>query len=68
MKSTFIMAEIKIICKMGSFIHVFKCISAKTTGKIRLLQGRIQTSANDAHASSVRELRIFEYQYEQTNC
>ena len=54
------MAEIKIICKMGSFIHVFKCISAKTTGKIRLLQGRIQTSAN--------ELRIFEYQYEQTNC
>ena len=67
MKSTFIMAEIKIICKMGSFIHVFKCISAKTTGKIRLLQGRIQTSANVAHAS-VRELRIFEYQYEQTNC
>ena len=31
------------------------------------LQGRIQTSANDAYAS-VGELRIFEYQYEQTNC
>ena len=30
-------------------------------------QGRIQTSANDAYVS-VRELRIFEYQYEQTNC
>ena len=37
MKSTFIMAEIKIVCKMGSFIYVFKCISAKITGKIRLL-------------------------------
>ena len=24
MKSTFIMAEIKIVCKMGSFVHVFK--------------------------------------------
>ena len=31
------MAEIKIVCKMGSFIHVFKCISAKITRKIRLL-------------------------------
>ena len=27
MKSTFIVAEIKIVCKMGSFIHVlmYKC-------------------------------------------
>ena len=33
MKSTFIMAEIKIACKMGSVIHVFKCINAKITGK-----------------------------------
>ena len=28
---TFIMAEIKIVCKISSFIHVFKCISAKIT-------------------------------------
>ena len=34
MKSTFIVAEIKIVCKLGSFIHVFRCISAKITGKI----------------------------------
>ena len=34
MKSAFIMAEIEIVCKMGSFIHVFKCISAKIAGKI----------------------------------
>ena len=33
MKSTFIMAEIKIVYKMGSFIHVFKRISAKITEK-----------------------------------
>ena len=33
MKTTFIMAEINIVCKMGSFIHVFKCISAKITKK-----------------------------------
>ena len=36
MKSTFIMAEIKIVCKIRSFIHVFKCVSGKITGKIRL--------------------------------
>ena len=44
MKSTFIMAEIKIVCKMGSFIHVSKCIS----GKIRLLVHESQTSFNPA--------------------
>ena len=36
MKSTFIMAEIKIVCKIRSFIHVFKCVSGKIAGKIRL--------------------------------
>ena len=36
MKSTFIMAEIKIVCKMGSFIHVYMCIRAKIFRKIRL--------------------------------
>ena len=46
MKSTFIMAEIKIVCKMGSFIHVFKCISAKITGKIRSLVHESETSFN----------------------
>ena len=46
MKSTFIMAEIKIVCKMGSFIHVFKCISAKITGKIRLSVHESETSFN----------------------
>ena len=46
MKSTFIMAEIKIVCKMGSFIHVYKCISAKVTGKIRLLVHESETSFN----------------------
>ena len=46
MKSTFIMAEIKIVCKMGSFIHIFKCISAKIAGKIRLLVHESETSSN----------------------
>ena len=34
MKLTFIMAETMIASKMGSFIHVFMCISAKIAGKI----------------------------------
>ena len=46
MKSTFIMAEIKIVCKMGSFIHVSKCISAKITGKIWLSVQESKTSFN----------------------
>ena len=46
MKSTFIMAEMKIVCEMGSFIHVFKCISAKVAGKIRLLVHESETSFN----------------------
>ena len=46
MKSTFIMAKIKIVCKMGSFIHVFKSISAKITEKIRLLVHESETSFN----------------------
>ena len=33
MKSTFIMAEIKIVCKMENFIHVLKCISVKIAEK-----------------------------------
>ena len=44
MKSTSIMAEIKIVCKMGSFIHVFKGISGKITGKIRLSVHESETS------------------------
>ena len=36
MKSTFIKAEIKIVCKIRSFIHVFKCVSGKIAGRIRL--------------------------------
>ena len=46
MKSTFIMAEIKIVCKMGSFIHIFKCISAKIAGKIKLSVQESKTSFN----------------------
>ena len=26
MKSTFIMVEIKIVCKIGNFFHLIKCI------------------------------------------
>ena len=54
MKSTFIMAEIKIVCKMGSFIHVFRCISAKIARKLRLLVHESETSFNlewDFHSS-----------------
>ena len=46
MKSTFIMAEIKIVSKMGSFIHVYKCISAKIAGEIRLLVHESEKSFN----------------------
>ena len=46
MKSTFIMAEIKIVCKMGSFIHACKCISAKIARKIRLSVHESETSFN----------------------
>ena len=34
-KSTFSMAEIKAVCKRGSFIHVPKCISSKVAEKMR---------------------------------
>ena len=40
------MAEIKIVCKMGSFIDAFKCISAKITGKVRLSVHKSETSFN----------------------
>ena len=39
----FIMAEIKIVWKIASFIHVFTCISAKIAGKIRLLVHESET-------------------------
>ena len=45
MKSTFIMAEMKSVCKMGSFIQVYKCISAKIAGKIKLVH-ESETSFN----------------------
>ena len=31
---------------MGTFVHVFKCINAKITGKIRLLVHEPETSFN----------------------
>ena len=40
------MAEIKIVCKLGSFIHVFTCTSAKIAGKIRLSVHESETSFN----------------------
>ena len=40
------MAEIKIVWKMGSFMHVFKCISAKIAGKIRLSGHKSETNFN----------------------
>ena len=33
MKLTFIVPKIKIICKMGSFIHLLKCLSAEIVEK-----------------------------------
>ena len=43
MTSTFIMAEIKIACKMRrSFTHVFKCISAKIAGRIILSEQNLK--------------------------
>ena len=46
MKSTFIMAEIKIGYKMGSFIHIRKCVSAKIAEKIRWSVHESETSFN----------------------
>ena len=46
MKSTFIMVEIKIFCKMGSFIYVYKCMSVKIAGKKRLSVHESETSFN----------------------
>ena len=40
------MTEIKIVCKIGSFIHVFKCINAKIAGKIRFSAHESVTSFN----------------------
>ena len=45
-KSTLIMAKIRIVCKMESFIHVFKFISAKIAGIIRLSAHGSGTSFN----------------------
>ena len=54
MKSTFIMAEIKSVYKMGSFIQVYKCISAKIAGKIRLVH-ESETSFNPQIVSILKE-------------
>ena len=58
MKSTFIMAEIKIVCKMGNFIHVLKYIRAKIAGKIRLLVHESKTSFNPNEIFIRRDLSI----------
>ena len=39
------MAEIKIVCKIRSFIHVFKCVS-EIAGKIRLSVHESELLAN----------------------
>ena len=52
------MAEIEIVCKMGSFIHVFKCISAKIAGKIRLLLHESETIFNPDEIFIRRDLSI----------
>ena len=39
-----IMVEIKIVCKVGSCIHVFTCTNAKIAGKIRLSVPESETS------------------------
>ena len=57
-KSTFIMAEIKIVCKMENFIHVFKCVRAKIAGKIRLLVHESETSFNPNEILIRRDLSI----------
>ena len=44
MKLTFVMAEINTVCIMGSFIHVFKCISPKIVEKIRWLVAALSQS------------------------
>ena len=46
MKSMFFMAEIKIVCKIESFIHVSKCVSAKITEEIEWLVHESGTSFN----------------------
>ena len=46
MKSIFIIAEIKIVYKMGSFIHILKCINTKITQKIGWLVHESGTSFN----------------------
>ena len=46
MKSTFIMAEIKIVCKVRSFILVLKSISAKIAEKVNWAVHESETSFN----------------------
>ena len=38
----FSLTEVKIVCKMGSFIHVLKCISAKIA-KIIIIESKTQS-------------------------
>ena len=42
----FFMVEIKIVCKIESFIHVPKCISAKIAEEIERLVHESETSFN----------------------
>ena len=37
MKSLSIMAEIKIIYKIGSLTHIIKCVSAKIAGRNKMV-------------------------------
>ena len=46
MKSRLIIANIKIVCKMGNFIHVLKCIGPKIAKKVRWLVHESETSFN----------------------
>ena len=46
MKSTFTEAEIKIVCKMESFVHVLEYISAKNRRKIRESLDESETSSS----------------------
>ena len=46
MKSTFTEAEIKIVCKMESFVHTLECIIVKNRGKIRESLDESETSSS----------------------
>lgn len=58
MKLAFIMNEINIACKIGSYIHLLECISAKIAEEIRKLAQEFGTRTTVSIRNQMLILRM----------